>query len=210
MRKITANWRQPAYALKCDIRKFFDSIDHQILMDILYRQIADQEMRNLLQIILTSFEKNPGKGLPLGNVTSQLFANVYMNELDQYVKHGLKQKYYFRYCDDFVILAHTRGELEGLLEKVTVFLRERLLLELHPHKVEIRKIRQGVDFLGYVVFPHHRRLRTKTRKRVWKRIEKEENDLDKKLHQLVSYQGVAGHARERLLQQEIKTRRATL
>lgn len=210
MRKITLNWKQPACALKCDIRKFFDSIDHRILKDLLYRQVVDKETQNLLETILNSFEKSLGKGLPLGNVTSQLFANVYINELDQYVKHDLKQKYYFRYCDDFVILASTYSELKVLLEKVDLFLRQHLLLELHPHKVEIRKVSQGIDFLGYVIFPHHRRLRTKTRRRVWKRIGQEANNPDKKLHQLISYQGVASHAREKVLQQEIMVRKELL
>lgn len=210
MRKITKNWRRPAYALKCDIWKFFDSIDHQLLREILHQTVTESRVRDLVDVVLGSFEKSLGKGLPLGNVTSQLFANVYMNEFDQYVKHGLKQKRYFRYCDDFVILAETKEELEVILGKVRVFLRDRLLLELHPHKVEIRKIRRGVDFLGYVVFPHHRRLRTKTGRRVYKKIVQEKSDPDKKLRQLVSYQGVVGHARERVLQKEIQTQKQQL
>ncbi len=208
--KATRNWRVPGYALKCDIRKFFDSIDHEILGRILHRTVTDYETQNLLGIVLGSFEKSPGKGLPLGNVTSQLFANIYMNEFDQYVKHTLKQRHYFRYCDDFVILAHTKAELRVLLGKIEVFLREELLLEPHPHKVEIRKVSQGIDFLGYVAFPHHRRLRTKTRRRVLKKIQVKSETPEKKLSQLASYQGVAKHARERLLQREIEAKKATL
>jgi retron-type reverse transcriptase len=210
MRKITVNWKRPAYALKCDIRRFFDSINHQVLKEIIGRKILDQPSKALVESILESFEKTSGKGLPLGNVTSQLFANVYMNEFDQYVKHILKQKYYFRYCDDFVILARTKEELEILLAEIATFLQERLLLELHPHKVEIRKIRQGIDFLGYVVFPHHRRLRTKTRRRVYRRIAREVASTEEKLSQLSSYQGVAKYARERMLQEKIQTQKSRL
>lgn len=212
-RKATANWRKPAYVLKCDVRKFFDSIDHKVLRELLVRKISDTDLLWLIDIILASFEKEKGsgKGLPLGNVTSQLFANVYLNELDQFVKHALKAKYYFRYCDDFVLVHFDKNFLENALEKIGVFLTERLLLELHPNKVEIRKIRQGVDFLGYVVLPHATVIRTSTRRRVFRKIgevkeqfEREEISKEKLENITVSYLGVLSHCRSGGLRSKIK------
>ncbi len=102
--KLSHNNNRLVYALKCDIRKFFDSINQDILTKLIDKKIEDKDTRWLIGQILGSFSKTPGRGLPLGNVTSQLFANIYLNELDQFVKHNLKVKYYLRYCDDFIIL----------------------------------------------------------------------------------------------------------
>lgn len=104
VRRASANYSRPVFALKCDVQKFFYSIDHDILFDLLRRKVGDPNTLWLIDKIIDSFEIEPGKGLPLGNVTSQLFANIYLNELDQWVKHVLRRKYYLRYCDDFVIL----------------------------------------------------------------------------------------------------------
>lgn len=129
-------------------------------------------MLTLIKVIIDSFHINKDKGLPLGNVTSQLFANIYLNELDQFVKHVLKEKYYIRYCDDFVIVSGDQRHLESLMPVLNNFLQAKLKLILHPNKIEIRKLSQGVDFLGYVTLPHHRVLRTKTKQRIFKRINK--------------------------------------
>lgn len=169
-RKVTRNYRRPGFVLKCDIRKFFDSIDHTILLRLLVRKITDPKLLNLLEKILRSFETVAGKGLPLGNVTSQILANIYLNELDQFIKHKLKAHHYIRYCDDFVILFDDEKRLEELLRYIVVVLREQLLLELHPNKVTIRKISQGTDFLGYVSLPYYRVLRTKTKNRMYTKI----------------------------------------
>ena len=199
--KVTKNNKVTAYALKCDIRKFFDSIDHLVLTEILYRKVEDIKTRELLQTIIKSFEKENNKGLPLGNVTSQLFANIYMNELDQYAKHTLKCKYYFRYADDFVILHPNKEYLQKVLEEIRLFLKEKPFLGLHPQKVSIKKVSQGVDFLGYIVLPHHKRLRTKTKKRIVKKLLKNNSSKES----LTSYSGVTGYARERILQNKIHT-----
>lgn len=202
--KVTENWRKPTYVLKCDVRKFFDSIDHNILRELLSRKITDPEMLWLLDIILASFEKEKGcgKGLPLGNVTSQLFANVYLNELDQFAKHVLKAQHYFRYCDDFVITHSDRIFLEKALERIRVFLSENLCLELHPDKVEIRKIRQGVDFLGYVILPRVKVIRTSTKRRILKKTKVVGQDFQSgKISEemlegiIASYMGVFSHCR---------------
>jgi len=107
-RRATGNYSRNAHALKCDIRKFFDSIDHEILLKLIRRKCKDECLMKLISQIISSFEIQPEKGLPLGNVTSQIFANIYMNELDQFAKHILKAKYYIRYCDDFVIIDESK------------------------------------------------------------------------------------------------------
>ncbi|MFC1656925.1 RNA-directed DNA polymerase, partial [Patescibacteria group bacterium] len=119
---------------------------------------------------LTLFERLETHGIPIGNLTSQIFANIYLNELDRFVKHKLKEKYYLRYCDDFVILSGSQQHLEKLIEILREFLDSTLKLDLHEHKIIIRKLRQGIDFLGYVVLPNHIILRTKTKKRMLKRV----------------------------------------
>ena len=105
-------------------KKFFDSIDHNILFELIKKKISDEDTLLLIDKILKSFEKLPNVGLPLGNVTSQLFANIYLNELDQFVKHKFKVKSYFRYADDFIILSDNESELLNLLRDIKVFLKD--------------------------------------------------------------------------------------
>lgn len=169
-RKVSKNNTQICWILKCDIKKFFDNIDHEILLDILKKNIADPDIICLLERIIYSFSKTSGKGLPLGNLTSQLFVNIYMNEFDQFVKRYLKARYYIRFADDFVILSPDKSWLDELIFKIADFLSENLKLELHPGKISIRTIASGVDFLGWVNFPEFRVLRTVTRRRMLKRI----------------------------------------
>ncbi len=169
-RKATRNYSHNAFALKCDIRKFFDSIDHAILLNLIRKKCKDHFLISLISKIISSFEAASGKGLPLGNVTSQIFANIYMNKLDQFVKHTLMAKYYIRYCDDFVIIDESKEKLESYISRLSEFLKNDLSLELHPRKISIRKISQGIDFLGYVSLPYYRVLRTKTKRRMLKRI----------------------------------------
>jgi len=168
--KAGQNNRKNIFALKCDVSKFFDSIDQNILLKLLIKKVDDVGTIWLLEKIIRSFKKGLGRGLPLGNVTSQLFKNVYLNELDQFVKHELKAKYYIRYCDDFLILSGNKNWLVKQIKPIRIFLHKELKLELHPNKVFIRKLRQGIDFLGYVVLPYYTVLRTKTKKRIFKKI----------------------------------------
>ncbi len=172
LNKVTRNRKINGYVLKCDIRKFFDSIDHKILLNLIRRKIFDKKLVWLIEKIIFSFEKTSGKGLPLGNVTSQLFANIYLDELDQFIKKELKAKYYERYCDDFVILDNSSEQLNYYLKEIRNFCQEILLLDLHPKKVEIRKLHLGTDFLGYVSLLNHTILRTKTKKRMFNRLNK--------------------------------------
>lgn len=116
--------------------------------------------------------------MPIGNVTSQIFANIYLNELDQFVKHKLKVRNYFRYADDFVIIHQDKDYLIDTLINIDCFLQFELDLRLHPNKVEIRKLRQGIDFLGYVILPHYTLLRTKTKSRMFNKLKTKKKMFD--------------------------------
>lgn len=176
--------------LKCDVRKFFASIDQATLIQIVKRHVNDVDIIWLIERTIESFQStSPGKGLPLGNLTSQLLVNVYMNEFDQFVKHRLKQKHYIRYADDFVIMHHDKGVLMEVLPKVHDFLEERLKLSLHPNKIFLKTAASGVDFLGWVHFPNHRVLRTTTKKRMFKKI----RDSAEKPEVVQSYLGLLNH-----------------
>jgi len=168
--KSSRNNYQRIYILKCDIKRFFDSIDQGILLKIIKRKIKDNDAIWIIEKIIRSFKNENGTGLPLGNVTSQLFANIYLNELDRFIKRILKIGYYIRYCDDFAILNENKRNLENLIQLISQFLENQLKLNLHPGKIIIRKYNQGIDFLGYVTLSYHRVLRTKTKKRMFGRI----------------------------------------
>jgi retron-type reverse transcriptase len=171
---VSENNTKTCWVLKCDIKKFFASIDQTILLTILEQSIIDKDTLGLLRKVIGSFNSGTfGVGLPLGNLTSQLLVNIYMNEFDQYVKHVLKQKYYIRYADDFVIVSQDRTELLKTLSYMIVFLGQKLSLSLHPNKVSIVTFASGVDFLGWVHFLDNYVLRSMTRRRV---VTKFEND----------------------------------
>ncbi len=198
-RQINKNNTKTCWILKCDIRKFFASINHRILLEILDKRIADRQLFDLLRLIIVSFEVNPGKGIPLGNLTSQLFANIYMNEFDQYVKHELKMKYYLRYADDFAFLSHDRQELLKCLPKIATFLSGPLDLSLHPDKVFIKTLTSGVDFLGWVHFPHNRVPRTKTKQRMKKYVSR---NPDRQT--VTSYLGFLSHGDAYVIARELR------
>lgn len=172
------------YCLKCDISKYFDSIDHQVLFDLIRRKVRDVNVLWLVEkIIKSSFSRRVHydlfnfceTGIPIGNLTSQLFANLYLNELDQFVKHDLGEKYYIRYMDDFLILGNEKRrlhELEGILRE---FLRRELRLELHKKKVALYPVEKGISFLGYKVFRHYKLIRKSTILRFVKNIKEKTN-----------------------------------
>ncbi len=176
--------------LKLDIRKFFESVDHDILLGQLSKVIKDPRTMHLLEDIIGSFSP----GLPLGNLTSQLFANVYLNELDQYAKHMLKAKGYVRYADDFLFLHTDRDVLLSYIPRLEKFVSENLKLKIHPDKIVLRTYRSGIDFLGYVSFPTHVVLRTKTKKRMYKRVN---------LRNFASYSGQLSHCRSCEIKQKL-------
>lgn len=187
-RKVSKNNTRQCWILKCDVRKFFASIDQAVLIEILISHRLDNDTVWLLEKVITSFKTQEGKGLPLGNLTSQLLVNIYMNEFDQYVKHGLKTKHYVRYADDFIVLSQDRHELLSLLKQIKQFLEDKLKLTLHPDKIHIRTLFSGIDFLGWVHFPHHRVLRTVTKRRMFRNLK---NNQNKKTIQ--SYLGLLSH-----------------
>lgn len=207
---ITKNKTKTAWALKCDVKKFFDSIDHEILLSLVRGKIKDKRLMEIIENIIRSYNKEPGKGIPLGNLTSQLFSNVYLNKLDHFVKRELRAKFYIRYADDFVILSREKEYLEELVFQINNFLEEKLKLHLHPDKISIRKIHKGIDFLGAVVFPTHIILRTKTKKRMFRKIQARKKELkagiiDKKSfsQSLQSYFGMLTHYRSNGIRNEV-------
>ena len=180
--RVGKNNTRTVWVLKLDIKKFFASIEHEALLQILKNYIPDENIMRLLENVIESFSirtitsPTPSSrggektGLPLGNLTSQLFCNVYMNELDQFVKHKLKAKYYIRYADDFVLFSEDKAWLLEMQSKVSKFLNERLRLSLHPDKIVLKTLASGVDFLGWVHFPKYRTVRSATRRRMFRRI----------------------------------------
>ena len=192
IRKASKNNTKQCWVLKCDIRKFFANIDHDILKSILEKYIEDKDILWLLSNVIDSFSFSDSdkiqKGLPLGNLTSQLLVNIYMNEFDQFVKRKLKVKYYIRYADDFVVLSEDRKYLEKILEKIQEYLKSNLKLEMHPDKVFIKTIYSGVDFLGWVHFGKHKVLRTSTKRRMFRNLKN-----NQKQETVDSYFGMLKH-----------------
>jgi RNA-directed DNA polymerase len=163
------------FYLKGDIQRYFDSINHEMLLKIINKRIKDKRLLHLIKTILSN--NNPNLvGLPLGNLTSQFFANVYLNELDQFVKHKLKAKYYIRYVDDFVILHSDESKLAEFKEKIGDFLQTKLLINLHPEKSLIKPISRGIEFLGFRNFYDYRLLRKRNIRRTYGKL----RDLERK------------------------------
>ena len=206
-RKVSKNNTKTCWILKCDIRKFFANIDHKILKEILSRTVLDTDILWLLGQVIDSFLSSPiyamaemgQRGLPLGNLTSQLLVNIYMNEFDQFVKRKLKVKHYIRYADDFVVLSQDKEYLQNTLEQMKEFLENKLKLNMHPDKVYIKTIASGVDFLGWVSFPKHRVLRTSTKRRMLKKLKE-----DSKEETWQSYFGMLKHGDAYELQQKLQ------
>ena len=181
IRQVSQNYHQPCFVLKCDVRKFFASVDHAILLAMIGRRVGDERAMSLIREIVESYEADnslrtgnksfTSHGLPIGNLTSQLFANIYLNQFDQFMKHQQKVKHYLRYTDDFIVVHRDEAYLRNLIPSLTNFLATHLKLMLHPDKIFLRKCCQGVDFLGYVMLPHYRRLRTKTKRRILKKLD---------------------------------------
>jgi len=208
--KVSKNHTRTCWVLKCDIKKFFASIDQRILMRILAESIADKDVMWFIGQVVCSFNSGAygtclrathrQKGLPLGNLTSQLLVNIYMNEFDQFVKHKLKAKYYIRYADDFVILSHDKKHLEKICRLIDIFLQEELMLELHPNKVFIKTFVSGVDFLGWVHFSDHRTLRTSTKRKMLRVVEEKKG----KEETVQSYLGLLSHGNTEKLGIQVK------
>ena len=190
-RSITRNYTKNAYYLKADLSNFFVSIDKNILFEQLKKHVPEQWILKLLKQILfhdsksnvlVKSSKNKMElipkykslwhapievGLPIGNLTSQFFSNVYLNALDQYVKHNLKCKYYCRYVDDFVIFADNPQQLNKWFLQIDKFLEDNLNQRLHPNKKLINKVFTGIDFVGFIIKPNKMFIRQRTLKRIY-------------------------------------------
>ena len=156
------------YVFKADIKHFFDSVDHNMILYLLGKKIRDKKVMSLIYKIIKNFD-DPDKGMPLGNMTSQFFANVYLNCLDYFVKHHLKMKYYVRYVDDFVILHESKEKLEECKDKIAKYLRH-LRIRLHPDKSKIFSLYKGVTLLGFKEFYLYRIARKRNVKYFKKRF----------------------------------------
>lgn len=179
VRRVTDGGKKEAWYLQVDVRSFFVSLDKKILYEMIKKKVNNPEILWLTETIIfhdptleyikkgqaslfdiipshkSLFKVKGQKGLPIGNLTSQFFANVYLNALDQYVKHTLKARYYLRYVDDLVILSEDRQFLVNVRSFLESFLSEKLKLELHPTKQKISLVKNGIDFVGVVTKMSH-------------------------------------------------------
>lgn len=156
------------YILKMDIAKYFQNIDKDILMEIIKRKIKDEDILWILKKIIYSRNESE-KGLPIGNLTSQIFANLYYNEADQFIKHKLRVRYYYRYMDDSVILMQKKEDIKKVKAEIEKFISEKLKLEFNK-KTNIFKAKQGVNFCGYKINEYRMKIRDKGKKRLKKKI----------------------------------------
>jgi len=187
------------YVLKADIRHYFETVDHEALIKIIERKIRDGDVVWLIRQILGNYDcKVLGKGMPLGNYTSQFFANVYLNELDYFIKHELKVKYYIRYVDDFVIFHRDKSQLKTYKSKINDYLKINLKIELHKDKSRVMPLRGGVAFLGYRIFYHYKLLGLRNKRKFERTFGKKLNLYEKGLLSyealVASLQGWRGHA----------------
>ena len=217
------------YYLKMDISKYFYRVDHDILLKILARRIKDQRLLNLLEKIINCESMNfglpPGKepdevavsdrlsnkGMPIGNLTSQMFANIYLNEVDQYAKHELGLHYYIRYMDDIIILHHDKKYLAEVKELLRAFLSDELRLDLN-NKTTIRPCSMGVDFVGFRIWSTHRRLKKKTAVKIKRNLKNQiakvkagEERKDRLDRSVASYRGILSHFNSYGLRQSLNT-----
>ena len=172
--RFTVFSRKNSYVLKCDIRKYFQSIDHEILKKTVSRKIKCKKTLWLISTIIDSRTDHTGieyfkgddlftpyerkKAIPIGNLTSQFFANLYLDRFDHYIKEKLHCRYYIRYVDDFVVLGNSKERLGKVKKKIEDYL-DSLRLKLHKRKCRVYRVKEGVTFLGYRIFPTHRLLK---------------------------------------------------
>ncbi len=181
-RKVSKNNTINCYVLKADIRHYFENVDHEILIKIIKRKVKDEKIIWLIKQILNNFNSETiGKGMPLGNLTSQFFANVYLNELDKFIKHKLRIRYYIRYVDDFVIFHKSKDKIERYKSTINKFLNANLNLELHQGKSKVLSLNQGITFLGFRNFYNHKLLKKTNIRKIKSKITLFENQLKQNL-----------------------------
>jgi len=241
-RSITQNYTKKAYYMKADINNYFNSIDKNILFNIVKKQVPEKWLIDLIEQVIyhdpktNVFIKSPKelwkllpkhksifnndsiKGIPIGNLTSQFFSNVYLNELDQYVKHTLKIKYYCRYVDDIVLMHKDVKYLNYCYDKIDEFLKTNLALYLNPRKKSINLVCRGFDFVGHVIKPNHIFLRTTIIKNSFKTISEwkknknrfKDEELEKFRNKINSYLGMFHHVNGYRLRKKICEKATTL
>lgn len=213
------------YYLKLDISKYFYRVDQKVLIKIIARKVKDKDVLRLLWRVIRSENTSFGLpitammdhndqrikdcGMPIGNLTSQLFANIYLNELDQFVKHGLKIRRYIRYMDDVIILHNDKKHLHKTLEDIRVFLEDNLHLQLN-NKTAIRPVTLGIEFVGYRMWNTHKKLKKQTASKMKKRLKwlmkeyrEERVSLDKVKASLFSYLGILQHCNTYRLKRKV-------
>ena len=181
------------YCLKADIKHYFQEIDHKILLRLIKKKISDKNVLWLTEQILSN-NLTKGKGMPIGNLTSQFFANVYLNELDYFIKHKLKAKYYLRYVDDFIILHSSKLQLRIWEENISKFIKKKLDIELHEQKTRVIPLSRGIDFVGFRNFYYLKLLRKRNARKMFSRIEQYRNHEISCNKLLESYQGWQAYA----------------
>jgi len=196
-RKATCNLTSKAYCLKADVKHYFQEVSHKILLEIIKRKVSDEKVLWLVKRILENnvSDDKKEKGMPLGNLTSQFFANIYLNELDYFVKQELKAKYYIRYVDDFIALHSSKGQLEMCKNEISKFLKENLNLELHPDKSKIICLSRGVDFVGFRNFYHFKLLRKRNVRKMLLQIKNYKNKKISEDELFQIFQGWNGYAK---------------
>jgi len=183
------------YCLKADISSYFPSIDHTVLKTLLRKKVSCEDTLWFIDTIIDGTSCGSARGIPIGALTSQLFANIYLNELDTFVKHDLRAKHYVRYVDDFIILSDSKEELWEHLGEIEIFLQDKLKLSLN-HKTGIFPATLGIDFLGYRIWKDKLLLRKANIHRSKRRLrklrilhEKGEVKFEKLRSSVASWQG---------------------
>lgn len=228
MRSASQNWQHKAYFLQADLKNFFVSIDKNILFSIISRYDLNEDTLDLLRYILfhdptkdpilncskEKFDLVPehkqlgrdlDKGLPIGNLSSQFFANIYLNELDQYVKHDLKVKKYGRYVDDLFLISTDMNYLNDCFSKMCDFVENRLKIEFHPNKTSRNTLDKGVNFCGYVVKPYRKYVRRRSTNAMLcvSKSRQKYDDFDKWKERINSYLSLCRHANTYKLRKQI-------
>ena len=201
---ITKNNSRVAFCLKADIKHYFHEVNHEVLIRIIRRKVNDEEIIWLIKKILSNKEiggqgqsrlQDFTKGMPLGNLTSQFFANIYLNELDRFVKHKLKAKFYIRYVDDFVILHLSKLQLSTWKQRIDSFLKDDLKLQLHPDKSRTISLSKGIDYVGFRVFYYHKLLRKWNVRSIYLKIRRYKKGNVPKEKMLEIFQGWNAYAK---------------
>lgn len=172
MRKAKWEYGGNAFIIKIDIKKFFYTIVREILKEIIAKTVKEKEMLELMCLIIDSANEIDILGLPLGNVTSQLYANIYLNTADQYAKRNLGLKYYIRYMDDIIAIVESKERAKEVLELMRIKVEAELHLSLNDNKSKIFPLAQGVNFIGFKIYTTHMLLRNDSKKRIKQKLRK--------------------------------------